>query len=510
MRSGRLRFQPHTLAVALTLCSGVALAQTTAPATQPAAPHPADPLAPKPGSTTAGAVDPIPWAEVDAKTKEQMAQVLADANWPIRVFGLLRLERYSGADAETFIRAALADQAWQARCFAVRQAARMQIVIEPAALAAEMDPRVLRTALRHGIDIPAEQLKPHITRLLKTRGIEELVLGLELAACVDTPEIRNEAQKRAIRLIKNMDDAVALLISRRLAVVMSMNAPPENAREWRAWLASKNDKVSLAEPATARRSGETSARKPMIADIDDEIFTRLLDYLSSLRQRDLDLVIVMDATASMIPMVNSARAGIDALITFMSDISREMRLAFIAYRDHDNAPVWDGHPFTSDITSIRKYLFDLRITGGADYPEAVLEGLTACADLAWNKKAEREIVLVGDAPPHPEDVYKVNETLDTYRNLGITVHTVHVPMEYHQGYYDRLAPEQIDGAKQWLNEYNTGTARSFNDIAEHGGGKSAELTKSEELVPAIMHFTIEDAWWSVFDEFYFMYLDLCR
>jgi hypothetical protein len=391
----------------------------------------------------------------------------------------------------------------------------MNMAIDAAALAGEMDPRVLRAALRHGIDIPAAQLKPHITRLLKTRGIEELTLGLELAACVDDAEVRNEAQKRAIRLIKNMDDAVALLISRRLAVVLNLNVPPENAREWRAWLASKNDKASLAEPAAARhvperRSGAGAGGRPLIADIDDEVFTRLLDYLSSLRQRDLDLVIVMDATASMIPMVNSARAGIDALITFMSDISREMRLAFVAYRDHDNAPVWDGHPFTNDITSIRKYLFDLRITGGADYPEAVLEGITACADLAWNKKAEREIVLVGDAPPHPEDVYKLNETLDTYRNLGITTHAVHVPMEYHQGYYNHLPPEQIEGAKQWLSEYNTTTGKSFDDIAEHGGGKKAELIKAEDLVPAIMHFTIEDAWWAVFDEFYAMYLDLCR
>ena len=36
------------------------------------------------------------------------------------------------------------------------------------------------------------------------------------------------------------------------------------------------------------------------------------------------------------------------------------------------------------------------------------------------------------------------------------------------------------------------------------------LTEPEELVPAIMHFAIEDAWWTVFDEFYALYLELCR
>jgi Mg-chelatase subunit ChlD len=494
------------LACALSCVASLARGQT-APATAPV-----DHLAPPPASSApAGLRGPerVPWAELNAQSVEQLTAVLKDPNWPIRVFGLLRLERYSGDEPQNFVRAALSDEAWQVRCFAIRQASHMRIDIAPAALAEEMDPHVLRAALRHGVAIPAEQIEPHAKRLLKTRGIEELLLGLELAACSDIEEVRTEAEKRATRLIKNMEDGVALLIARRLAVVVGLDAPPEDGREWRAWLASTGEKVTLASPEASRRAGAHAAA-PLIAEIDDEVFTRLLDYLSSLKQRDLDLVIVMDATASMIPMVNSARAGVDALILFMSDISRSMRLAFIAYRDHDNAPVWDGHPFTTDIASIRKYLFDLRITGGADYPEAVLEGLTACAELTWNKKAEREIVLVGDAPPHEEDLYKVRELLDTLRNSGITVHAVHVPMQYPKGYFERLAPERADAARQWLQDYHESTGKAFADIADGGGGKKAELTRAEELVPAVMHFTIEEAWWSVFDEFYGMYLELCR
>lgn len=244
--------------------------------------------------------------------------------------------------------------------------------------------------------------------------------------------------------------------------------------------------------------------------MDDETLTRLLDYLASLRQRDLDLVIVMDATASMIPMINQARVGVDALILFLNDISREMRLAFIAYRDHDNKPVWDGHPFTTDIASIRKYLFDLRITGGADYPEAVLDGFTACNSLKWNREATREIVLVGDAPPHEQDVYQVHALMDSFRDSGITVHAVHVPMAYRAGHYDRLTPEQAEEARQFLEEYNASTRKTFTEIADAGGGRSAQVTDAEQLVPSIMHFTIEEAWWPVFDEFYAMYRELCR
>jgi hypothetical protein len=438
-----------------------------------------------------------------------MALLLKDANWPIRVFALLRLERYIGEEPQGFVSAALADEAWQVRCFAIRAAARMGVAIDPATFEKEMDPKVLRAALREGVVIPAEHVEPHITRLLKTRGIEELVLGLELAACCDMPEARLEAERRAGRLIKNMDDGVALLISRRLAMVVGLNVPPENAHEWRAWLASKGDKITLAASDFARNH-IGRAGTPLITQMDDDAFSRLLDYLSGLKQRDLDLVIVMDATASMIPMVNQARAGIDGLILFMGDISRNMRLAFVAYRDRDNLPVWDGHPFTTDITSIRKYLFDLRITGGADYPEAVLDGLQATAKLEWNGKAEREIVLVGDAPPHEEDLYQVRALLAGMRDSGVTVHAVHVPMSYPPGTYERLDPPAAEERRLWLENYNKTTSATFADIADNGGGKKTELAAAEQLVPAIMHFTIEEGWWSAFDEFYAVYLEMCR
>ncbi len=36
------------------------------------------------------------------------------------------------------------------------------------------------------------------------------------------------------------------------------------------------------------------------------------------------------------------------------------------------------------------------------------------------------------------------------------------------------------------------------------------LTHRDELVPSIMRFTIAEPWWPVFDEFYELYLELCR
>ena len=45
---------------------------------------------------------------------------------------------------------------------------------------------------------------------------------------------------------------------------------------------------------------------------------------------------------------------------------------------------------------MRRALFGIRITGGADFPEAVFEGLVAASQLDWNRQAARQIVLIGD------------------------------------------------------------------------------------------------------------------
>ena len=51
---------------------------------------------------------------------------------------------------------------------------------------------------------------------------------------------------------------------------------------------------------------------------------------------------------------------------------------------------------------------------------------------------------------------------------------------------------------------------AFAEIARLGGGDKVRIDRAAELVPAMMHLTIEEAWWPAFDEFYALYLRLCR
>lgn len=438
----------------------------------------------------------IDWNEIPSHEQELLIKLLEAPDWPLRVFALLRLERFSGKAVEQHIDKHLQDDAWQVRCFALRQAHQMGITVTRERLENETEPRVIRTALRYGVALDEKLITRGVKKLLRMRDIDQLLLGIEIAAASDVESLRTEAARRLARFIANMSDSVSTRVSRRLARVVGLPQTPSGVSQWRAWYRANRKTFSLTPPA----SQQPAEIEPFtqVAEMEADTFSRLLDYLDFLRQRDLELVIVMDFTASMLPMINQARAGVDSLILFLNDISRSMRLGFVAYRDHDNEPVFEQHDLTDNVRSVRDFLFNLPISGGEDYPEAVLDGMTACGGMEWNRNATRQIILVGDAPPHEHDIYQLNNLIDSFRSDGITVHAVHV-----------LLPRDRRIPNIWYS-FNEKAGRDFANIAERGNGRKVELSNAEALVPAVMHFTLDEGWWSVFDEFYEWYLDLCR
>ena len=438
----------------------------------------------------------IDWNEVSSHEQKMIIRLLEAPDWPLRVFALLRLERFSGKTVEQFILKHVQDEAWQARCFALRQSYQMGIKVTGESLANETEPRVIRTALRYGVALDEKFITRGVKKLLRMRDIDQLLLGIEIAAASDIESLREEATKRLARFISRMNDSVSTRVTRRLVRVVGLTQTPSGITQWRKWYKKNRKTFSLTPPA----SQQPAVIEPitMVAEMDIDAFSRLLDYLDFLRQRDLELVIVMDFTASMLLMINQARAGVDSLILFLNDISRTMSLGFVAYRDHDNEPVFEKHDLADNVRSVRDFLFNLPVTGGEDYPEAVLDGMAACGGMEWNQNATRQIILVGDAPPHEHDIYQLNNLIDSFRSDGITIHAVHI-----------LLPRNRDIPNFWYS-YNAKAGRDFANIAERGNGRMVTLSDAEALVPAVMHFTLDEGWWSIFDEFYEWYLDLCR
>lgn len=481
--------------------------QTKSPATPPEQAPPAPP--------SAEATDPDAgrqsWSEVHAEERAVLADMLASDDWAFRALALMRLDRFRGPEVDAMLTTALDDPTWQVRCFAIRHAWKHGVVIDGARYANEDDPRVLRTALAFGVEAPARTVEQTASRLLKVRSVDALIVGIELGAGCKSEPVRREATQRALTLVRNMDPVVAGIIGRRLARVFQIDPAPPDALSWRRWVAGAPKNYLVPQLTAPGTRTDTS----LVSLADADTFVRLRDYMGVLRRRNLEMVIALDATNSMTPVIDEVKADVDALILFLSDISSTLKLGMVAYRDHDNpGKLIEGHPFTTNVESLRNFLFGLQTPGGPTYPEAVLAGVQACGprQFPWSEQAEREIILIGDAPPHDHEGSELRATLEWYRQNGLSVHAVHVPMQWPAGFLNSMPRAQAEQQEMWRQDYNIATRRAFSDIASIGGGQLVEFDTSRQthLVRSIMKLTLEPEWWPYFDDFYDGYLDLCR
>jgi len=452
----------------------------------------------------------LPYTAASVVEQRIIESMLESPDWAFRTLALMRLARYEGDAVRAAVLQRLSDASWQVRCFAIHHAWLHGYEIDPARFAEEPDPRVIRTAIRYGVTPPNDVIDRLASDLSRQRTVDAQLMAIELAAASTDERLRRQAAQRVIKWVQNMSPQVAAVISRRLAAVLQLDPAPQNLFQWRAWAAQHARGFELPRPAPP---GEPERVESPIADADADTFTRLRDYMGALRQRNLELVIALDATNSMTPVIDAVKADVDALILFLSDISSTLRLGILAFRDHDNpGQLIEAHPFSTNLESLRNFLFGLQTPGGDTYPEAVFDAFNNIRKFDWQEQAEREIILIGDAPPHEETKSDLGRLLRWYRNQGFAVHSVHVPMEFPAGYLERMNRPAAMQAERDRQAYNLATEEVFLGIANTGGGKSVQLDvrSQNELVRSIMKLTLERQWWPYFDEFYDAYLELCR
>lgn len=149
----------------------------------------------------------------------------------------------------------------------------------------------------------------------------------------------------------------------------------------------------------------------------------------------IEVAFVLDATSSMGPYIEQARARIGQIAESLAagDPKPDVRFALVRYRDKGDAFVTQGLPFTARLSDMKGYLDATQADGGGDIPEAVLEGLkTGLVALSWTPKpasgAEnvvRLMYLVGDAAAQhyadsPDEMWLAHEA----ERRGIVIHSI--------------------------------------------------------------------------------------
>ena len=155
----------------------------------------------------------------------------------------------------------------------------------------------------------------------------------------------------------------------------------------------------------------------------------------------LDIVFAIDATGSMKDDIDKLRADLIPEIKRIFSKEKDVRIAVLFYRDYGDTFKYMDLPvkyfdFTRNFETFKEQLFSIKILGreGGDIPEAVYEAMYAASEFyKWRGDAQKEIILIGDAEPHPvprgTGKYSKDYVMTVADSKNIKIHSILLPQD---------------------------------------------------------------------------------
>ncbi|MEU9097819.1 vWA domain-containing protein [Streptomyces sp. NPDC048361] len=187
-------------------------------------------------------------------------------------------------------------------------------------------------------------------------------------------------------------------------------------------------------------------------------------------QYAVDIVLCIDATGSMFPVLDTVKASalqfherLDGVMGKKGKAISQLRLKVIAFRDFGDDPSTaieqtDFLHLPSQARDFEQFLSGINATGGGDIPESGLEALALAVNSPWETGLDRRrhvIVMFTDAPAHP---------------LGTA------------------------GAS--AQAYPAGIPRSIDDLFEQWGYARSQTSVMEQSAKRLVLFAPDEAPWS--------------
>lgn len=407
-------------------------------------------------------------------------KMLTSKQWSMRAFALMRAERFAkekeGLKKEMF--KALKDENWQVRCFALYSAKKMSYEIPASLFVKEKNLRVIRTALYLGVKLDMGKMRSFLTGKLSSRNPRELITAFQICALSDNEKLRVVALSKLKSTIRGIKKEEIIAMGPELAQLLGVPTPA-NAVAWRNL--SRNKTIKLQAPAALKKKFLDGAPSK-IAGLEEGKFHELAFYLDELQKQEIDVVVAIDGTGSMGGAISRVQRQISQLILLLNALSKSMQAGIVIYRDKGFGKV-QTEKLTDNIVDLQKFLFKVNAFGGGDIPESVLSALKKVDGLGWRKGAEKQLIIIADAPPHAHEMEEIHEKIDEMKR------------------YENFTTHCLDCGKQSIKE--------LKKIAEWGAGHCPRLGKTDDIGKLIMKLSLDERVAPYFDDFYDLYVKLC-
>ena len=136
------------------------------------------------------------------------------------------------------------------------------------------------------------------------------------------------------------------------------------------------------------------------------------------KQKDVEVVFVLDTTSSMSGLIQGAKQKIWFVANEILKAKQNphLKIGLVAFRDKNDEYVTKVLPLTDDLDNVYATLMAFQVGGGGDFEEDVNAGLQkAVKSMTWSKSKDtlKMIFLVGDAPPHMDYNEVTHQTLSS-------------------------------------------------------------------------------------------------
>lgn len=223
-------------------------------------------------------------------------------------------------------------------------------------------------------------------------GVEQVLrTGDRVAAAVAVPPLIDAL----VELLPTKNEHLRARTLQALARLLPASGATD-AAAWRRWW-SEHKAAHAAAPWTPVAAAPQAA---------GTVTQRIVERAFDLRDAGLEVVFVLDSTGSMQLAIDAARDAIDEVATILAGVTPRLRLGLVHYKDFGDMSNAARLlvPLTKDYRKVRERLDKLQAGGGGDIPERIEKGVEVALDPAtgWSKGSNRMLLVIGDAPPHPE------------------------------------------------------------------------------------------------------------
>ena len=274
-------------------------------------------------------------------------------------------------------------------------------------------------------------------------------------------------------VLRLLEHAHPIVRSRALRVIQAL--PPvklgDDPAAYRSWWTMGRQQLAIEQRrilTALAKAGETKAAQPLApsTSFESSADDRFYGQIERLRRDGLELCIVMDHTGSMAPVIGAAKAQAVSLLRRLRKYVPSFRAGLVTYDDGARLRL----PLTQNEATLKKAFRRVGAGGGADWEEGVDQGIYLALKqemLGWSRKAQRVLVVVGDAPPHLNDVPRLLRRIQAARvddmfDQPVIVHTV------------STAASRVD---------------FFPQIAKAGHGQHVTLRSTGQLVEELVLLT---------------------